>query len=89
MKRELWYVPDGFGDLASPSLKTDEHTIKGAMPFTLLLRNAVVSEDLDGWFRGDNDIMIHTSASLGSRPAVRRVHYYEEEVPKGTNIDAI
>jgi hypothetical protein len=44
----------------------------------------MVAEDLEGLFRGDNDILILTSASLGERPLVQRVHYYEDEVPPKT-----
>jgi hypothetical protein len=85
MKDKLWFVPPGSKELKSP-YETDfaAKRIGSADPITVTLRSAMVAEDLEGLFRGDNDILILTSASLGERPLVQRVHYYEEEVPPKT-----
>ena len=45
--------------------------------------NTVVAEDLDGWFRGNNDIMILAKSALGDKPKVERIVFYGEEIPKG------
>lgn len=44
---------------------------------------AVVAEDLDGIFRGKNDILVLSKTSMGEEPLVERIHFFEEEVPKG------
>jgi hypothetical protein len=44
----------------------------------------MVADDLDGWPRGNNDLLLTTSSSLGEAPKVQRVHYYAEEIKAKT-----
>lgn len=87
MKDKVWFVAPGTSELASayaahPAVKR----IAAAQAFTVSLRSVMVEEDLDGFLRKDNDILITTAASLGDRPVVQRVHYYEDDLPARTVI---
>jgi hypothetical protein len=85
MKDKLWFVAPKTKDLASAY---EEHPatkrIVAAEAFTVSLRTVMVAQDMDGFLRGDNDVLVLSAASLGEKPAVQRVHYYEEELPAGT-----
>lgn len=84
MKDNVWFVPRGTQDLISPYESSSESTlIQSAQPFTVSLISTVIAEDLDGILRGDNDVLIMTRSSLGAQPLVERIHFYEEEIPKG------
>ena len=84
---DVWLVPPKASGLVSPY---DVHDgckrIVGAQAFTVSLVTVVVTEDLDGWLRGRNDVFVLTKTSLGEQPFVERIHFYEEEVPEGKPI---
>ena len=85
MKDKLWFVAPKTKDLTSAY---EEHPatkrVVAAEAFTVSLRTVMVAQDMDGFLRGDNDVLVLSAASLGEKPAVQRVHYYEEELPAGT-----
>jgi hypothetical protein len=75
-------------DLVSPyELYDTSKVILAAQPFTVTMVNVVVAQDLDGFLRGKNDILILTRSSLGEQPFVERIHFYEAEIPKGKPIN--
>ena len=87
MEDTIWFVLPKTKELVSPyELTSESKVIEAAQPFTVSMVTVVVSEDLDGIFRGRNDILVLTKSSLGEQPFVERIHYYEEEVPKGKPI---
>ena len=84
MVDNIWLVLPKTTQLISPyELYDSSQRIPLASPFSVSLINAVISDDLDGLFRGDNDILLLSKSSLGSQPQVERVHYYEEGVAAG------
>lgn len=87
MKDNVWFVLPKTKELVSPyELQFKSKAIEAAQPFTASMVNVVVADDLDGIIRGKNDILVLTKSSLGEKPFVERIHYYEEEVPKGRPI---
>lgn len=87
MEDTVWFVLPKTRELVSPyELKPESRVPEAAQPFTASMVTVVVSEDLDGILRGRNDILVLTKSSLGEQPLVERIHYYEEEVPKGKPI---
>ena len=84
----VWLVLPGKKDLVSPyELYDTSSVIVAAQPFTVTMVNVVVAQDLDGFLRGKNDILILTRSSMGEQPFVERIHFYEEEIPKGKPIN--
>lgn len=57
--------------------------ILAAKPFSVSLKSVMVANDLDGFPRGANDLLLTTTAALGDNPRVRRVHDYQEEIKAG------
>jgi hypothetical protein len=72
-----------YEDLPKPS------RLVAAQTFTVSMVAAVVAEDLDGIFRGDNDLLVISKSSMGEQPPVERIHFFEEEVSKGHPIKNI
>jgi hypothetical protein len=87
MFNAYYLVEKDTGNLVSP-FKYYEWTkpVVAARPFSATLVSAVVAEDLDGIFRGENDILITTRTSLGQQPLVERIHFFEKEIEKGQPI---
>lgn len=84
MYDNLWLVLPQTKDLVSPyEVHEKSKRIEAAQPFTVSMVTVVVAEDLDGILRGKNDVLVLTKSSLGEQPFVERVHFYEEEIPKG------
>ena len=87
VKDTVWFVPFGTEGLISPY---DDHPgtipLAAAQPFTVSLRTVVVDEKPHSFF-GDllhhHDVLILSSTTLGSKPALQRVHYYEHDLPIG------
>lgn len=87
MEENIWLVLPSTYELVSPyKLYDKSRPIKAAQPFTVSMVTVVVAEDLDGVLRGKNDVLVLTKSSLGEQPLVERIHFYEEEVPKGRPI---
>jgi hypothetical protein len=83
----VWLVLPRTKDLVSPyQLYPASRPIKASQPFTVSLVSVVVAEDLDGFLRGKNDVLVLTKSAIGEKPLVQRIHFYEEEVPKGRPI---
>jgi len=83
----MWLVLPGSKALVSPyALYPESKPIEAAQPFTVSMVSVVVAEDLDGFLRGNNDILVLTKTSLGEQPFVERIHFYQDEVPKGQPI---
>jgi len=83
----LWLVEPETRRLVSPYRRhADSKPLVAAQPFTAAVVSIVVDEDLDGFLRGNNDILVLTRSSLGEHPLVERVHYFEEGVEKGRPI---
>jgi hypothetical protein len=90
MAETVWFVPWDGKELLSPYRSHPASAPIGpAQPFTVSLASVVVAEDFDGFFRGDNDILVLSRSTLGDQPLVERIHYYEEEIPKGESITSI
>src|SRR5262245_22946024 len=84
----VWLVLPESKDLVSPyELYEPSRVILTAQPFTVTMVTMVVAQDLDGFLRGKNDILILTRSSLGEQPFVEHIHFYEEEIPKGKPIN--
>ena len=82
---KLWFVPFGSRKLVSPyKVYGGNNRIVDAQPFTMQLRRVMVGPRLDGWPRGDNDVLITTVSNLGSAPPIERVHFYKEELKAQT-----
>lgn len=85
MKEKTWHVNSKTKGLVSAyAIQPYAKQIVAAQPFTVSLRSVMVAKDLDGWPRGDNDLLLTTSSSLGEAPRVQRVHFYGEEIKKKT-----
>lgn len=86
----IWLVLPKSKELVSPyDLYESSRLIRAAEPFTVSVINTVVAKDLDGFLRGKNDLLILSKSSLGEQPLVDRIHFYEEEIPKGKPIQNI
>jgi hypothetical protein len=84
MLNPVWLVNPESKFLISPYERHPQlQPIPAAKAFTVSLLSCVVAEDLDGFLRGDNDILILTQSSLGEKPPVDRVLFYEQEIPAG------
>lgn len=87
MFNTYYLVEKETGKLVSPYKYYDwTSPIPAAQPFSASVVSTVVAEDLDGVFRGKNDILILTRSSLGQQPLVERVHFFEKEIEKGQPI---
>lgn len=79
----IWFNPPNSDELISPFSDPRGVVIQAAQAFSVSLRSFCVADDLDGFFRGDNDILVTSRAALGAKPPVDRVHYFQEELPVG------
>ena len=87
MFRTYYLVEKDSGKLVSPYKYYDwTKPILAAKPFSASVVSTVVAEDLDGIFRGKNDILILTRSSLGQQPLIERIHFFEKEIDKGQPI---
>ena len=87
MYNNIWLVLPQTKELVSPyEIYEKSKRIESAQAFTVSMVTVVVAKDLDGILRGKNDILVLTKSSLGNQPFVERIHYYEQEVPKGRPI---
>jgi hypothetical protein len=85
MKETTWHVNTTTKGLVSAyELQPYAKQLVAAQPFTVSLKTVMVADDLDGWPRGDNDLLLTTSSSLGESPKVQRVHFYAEEIKPQT-----
>lgn len=83
----VWLVDPETNYLTSPYERQPKlQAIPSAKPFTVSLLSCVINEDFDGFLRGDNDILIVTQSSLGEKPPVDRVLFYEQEIAAGQPI---
>lgn len=77
----FWFVLPKSDELVSPyDLYDSSVMITAAQSFSVTVISAVIAQDLDGIFRGKNDILLLSRSSSGAQPLVERIHYYEEEV---------
>ena len=84
MKDAIWLVNPDTKELVTPYEEQPKcKRLVAAQPFTVSMVAAVVAEDLDGIFRGKNDLLVLSKSSMGEQPLVERIHFFEEEVPKG------
>lgn len=85
MKEKVWHVdPTTKGLVSAYVIQPSAKQLVAAQPFTVSLKTVMVADDLDGWPRGDNDLLLTTSSSLGEAPKVQRVHFYAEEIKAKT-----
>ena len=83
MTDNIWLVLPTTDKLVSPyQLYPNSRRIVAAQQFSASMTSVVVAEDLDGFLRGKNDVLVLSRSSLGQQPQVERVHFYEDEVPK-------
>jgi len=86
----IWFVAPNTETLVSPyALYDDSKRIEAAQAFEVTMVATVVGEDLDGFLRGNNDVMVLTRVSFGEQPLVDRVHFYETGIPAGTPIRSL
>jgi len=79
MKDNVWFVAPGSERLESAyEAHPEAKRIENAQAFTAEHKTVMVAEDLEGFLRGGNDVLIITWTSLGEQPKVQRVHYYED-----------
>jgi hypothetical protein len=87
MKDSIWFVLPGTDELVSPySIYDNSKRIEAAQKFSATMVTTVVGEDLDGFLRGNNDILILTKVSYGEQPLVDRIHFYDKEISTGDPI---
>jgi hypothetical protein len=85
MNEKVWHINPATGQLVSAyDVQPYAKQIVAAQPFTVSLQSVMVADDLDGWPRGNNDLLLTTRASLGEAPKVQRVHYYAKEIKPKT-----
>lgn len=73
MKDTVYIVNPETKELVSPYEVLPKTTrLAAAQPFTVSMVAAVVAEDLDGIFRGDNDLLVISKSSMGEQPPVER-----------------
>lgn len=85
MKEKTWHVnPTTKGLVSAYDIQPYAKQLVAAQPFTVSLKTVMVADDLDGWPRGDNDLLLTTSSSLGEAPKVQRVHFYAKEIKAKT-----
>ena len=83
----VWFVDSSTSKLTSIYNNVDgANTFKEAQPITAFLTFLTVNEDLDGIFRGENDVFVMSTSYMGNNPPVERVHLYKREVPDSTPI---
>lgn len=88
----IWFVPFDTQDLCSPY---DPHPaaspIAAAEPFTVSLRTIMVAEPpqspLHRLIRSSRDVLVLSSAALGDKPPLQRVHYFAENLPLKTVVN--
>ena len=84
MQDQCWFVPPGSTTLISPyEADPGPRAVVAAQPFTVSLRTVFPQQDLDGFLRGRNDILITSTTTVGDKPGVERVHFYQDEVKAG------
>lgn len=85
MRDKVWHINQKTKELTSAyDAKPYATALVSAQPFTVSLKSVMVANDLDGWPRGDNDLLLISQVSLGEAPKVKRVHYYAEEIKPHT-----
>lgn len=85
MKEKTWHVnPTTKGLVSAYDIQPYARQLVAAQPFTVSLKTVMVADDLDGWPRGNNDLLLTTCSSLGEAPKVQRVHFYAEEIKPKT-----
>jgi len=90
MKDAIYIVNPETKELVTPYEELPKaKRIVAAQPFTVSMVATVVAEDLDGFLRGKNDILVLSRSAMGDQPQVERIHAFEEEVPKGRPIKNI
>ncbi len=80
MEREIGFVLPNGQDLKSP-YDLSASPIKAAQPLTVSITTVYVNGLFEDGFRKGNDILVLTQSSLETQPPVRRIHYYEEDIP--------
>lgn len=87
MFNTYYLVEKDTGNLVSPYKYYNwTKPIIAANQFSVTIVSTVVAEDLDGIFRGKNDILILSRSSLGQQPLVERIHFFEKEIETGKPI---
>jgi hypothetical protein len=90
MKDAIYIVNPETKELVTPYEELPKSKrIVAAQAFTVSMVNVVVAKDLDGWFRGKNDLLVLSRTSMGDQPLVERIHFFEEEIDKGQPIQNI
>ncbi len=85
MEEKVWHINTKTKKLSSAyEVQPYAKSLVSAQPFTISLKSVMVADDLDGWPRGDNDLLLITIAALGESPKVQRVHYYADEIKPKT-----
>ncbi len=84
----IGFASDAGRELISPYKKPDHfRPIAKASAVSVRLLSACVGRDYDGFGRRDNDVAISSATRADNEPAVRRVHFYEAEIPQRTALD--
>lgn len=87
LKSKVWLALPDRKYLTSPyRLYKDSRPIEAVEPFTISLVSCRIAEDLDGFLRGGNDILIASKSAIGSNPPVERIHFYGKDIPAGEMI---
>ncbi len=87
LKSKVWLALPDRKYLSSPyRLYNESRTIEAVEAFTISLVSCRIAEDLDGFLRGGNDILIASKSAIGSSPQVERIHYFKKDVPAGEMI---
>jgi hypothetical protein len=85
---QWWYASDNFGAAGvSPLLPTtsagsEERGFHAAQRCRVIVEGVWVRDDVDGMFKGENDIIVATKFRVGNRPPLDKVHFLESNVPE-------
>lgn len=85
---QWWYASESFGSRGvSPLLPTtsrgsEDGRFLAAQRCRVAVEGVWVRDDVDGMFKGENDIIVATKFRWGSRPPLDKVHFLESNVPE-------
>ena len=85
---QWWYSSENFGTAGvSPLLPTtsagsESRSFQAAQRCRVAVEGVWVRDDVDGMFKGDNDIIVATKFRAGNRPPIDKVHFLESNVPE-------
>ena len=85
---QWWYASENFGAagvsalLPTTSAGSEDRGFHAAQRCRVIVEGVWVRDDVDGMFKGENDIIVSTKFRAGNRPPLDKVHFLESNVPE-------